>query len=586
MFGKFLSGRNSQKGQGPSKKIEDNLLSAAALANADEMIQDKIINYFISNQSPEALTASNPAITPEQREQISQALASGTISATQINQLLQHIPTPLQDGNATPAQIFQQITSEPREKQILAVATGHNANNWQTVSVADLEHLLAKPLKDQPDYRTPLDFAKFRTKFIDGIKDQATNAQLQSYQRAMDSLENKLYGQQFAYYQQLQLLSNNTDAAEAPTPDTTSPDEAALTEIINEERQATPTEPTPTQPSSTDIPGVTLIGTERSNEILNHAIINGDPWLQGGTEYRLGITNLLASGLVPTYEFVLENQTFTFSPPFQLSDGRGAILAYVSSGPTAKVRSYHINVRTGLWHYAPDIIRGPRGEGMTQIGEAFGPMSTVLPTALQQVLSELVKTYGFREITTVNPDFLFAGTAMAYSTQQEYREALSRGQARGDFYQEVDHSPLLTNWQPSGRNKNAPQLISINADLAPNFQAPTVHFLTYSVLAGQVIANAFSSNDKQQIWLFCNDDLGRAWLGEIEIISPLTSTGCRRDWMNAGDMATPLYEYSTQSGNYGDPSDTRKGLIGMWNKYLSKIPVIQEYISWRSRTQQ
>lgn len=587
MFGKVKSGRNKN-----SHNREDNLLSAAMQASkavtADSAIQDRIIAYFAEGKTPASLTAEAVNITPEQRNGIQAELTESKISTSDLEELLLQIASPLQDNSATAGQIFQKIAENPREKQILAVATGYNANNWQNVSEADLKHLLAKPLKNQPDYQTPLGFASFRAKFIEGITAQATPEQLADYHQAMDNLESSLYGRRWDYYQQILLLAGK-DAISTPAEPS---EDAALQEIIAEETGTTTTTPatpipatTPVaaQPLSTNIAGVNAISSERSNEILNHAIISGDPWVQGGNEYRLSISNLLSSGLVPTYELTLENQNIVLSSPFQLSDGRGAILAYLTTPAGAKVRAYYLNTKTGLWHYAPDIIRGARGEGMASIGEAYGATSTMLPVALQDILSDMIKNYGFREITTVNPDFLFAGTAMAYNTQQEYRETLAKGQMRGDFYTEVDKNPIHQNWQTVGKNKNVPQLISVNTNLAPNFSATTMQFTTYSILAGQLNADAFTSNDTSAIWLFCSDEWGRAWLGNIEIVSPLTSTGCRRDWMSAGDLATPLYEYSTQAANYGDPSDTRKGLVGMWTQYLSKIPLLQEYIAWRNQ---
>lgn len=587
MFGKVKSGKNKKRSG------EDSLLSAAMQANrtvtADPALQDRVAAYFANGNNTEVLTAEAVSVTPEQKDAVHGQLANGQIAVRDLDSFLIQISSPLQDNSTTSSKIFQKIAESPKQKQILAVATGYNANNWQNVNESDLQHLLAKPMNGQPDYQTPVGFAVFRKKFIDGIKAQATPEQLADYQREMDELEEKLYGRRFDYYQQILLMTGKDMIANPAEPN----EETVLQEIIAEETKpasvveamadvaAQPAE----QPLSTNMPGVKAVSAERSNEILNRAVISGDPWKQDGVEYRLGITNLLSSGLTPAYELTLENLNMVFSAPFQLSDGRGAILAYVMTPDGAKVRAYYLNTKTGLWHYAPDIVRGARGEGMGQIGEAYGASSTMLPVALQDTLSDMVKNYGFREITAVNPDFLFAGTAMAYATQQEYRETLAKGQMRGDFYQEVDKTPIHQNWQTVGK-KNVPQLISVNANLAPNFAQATARFTTYSILTGQVGADSFASNDTQAIWLFCSDEWGRAWLGNIEIVSPLTSTGCRRDWMTAGDLATPIYEYSTQAAGYGDPSDTRKGLVGMWNQYLSKIPLLQEYIAWRNKANQ
>ncbi len=603
MFGKIKSGLGQMS---RSQKSQDNILNAgnaaAAQIPANPPLQAKIIAYFANGKNPNALTTKAPTPTPGQRQQVQAQLASGKISTPDIQAfLLQVAPTPTQLDN-----IFQQISQTPRERQILAVATGYDASNWQNLNLADLQNFLAAPTKGEIDYRTPVGFAKYRQQFLEGIKPQAAPEQMAAYQAAMDQLERHLYGAQFDYYQQIQLLKQNQSTAE-PTPATA--EDAAFQAIIAEEThtaQPTPAANLPTalsaqaanpssqpatitpsnsaQPlSSNNYSVLTAVTPERSAEVLARATIAGDPWRQDGNDYRLTTTNLASSGLTPAYEMTLDQQTILFSEPFQLSDGRGAILGYALNNDTVKVRSYYLNNKTGLWHFAPDIIRGPRGEGMSQIGEGYSLASTMLPVALQQQLCELSRVRGFRELTTVNADFVFAGTTDAYNTQQDYREALARGQMRNDFYKEVDKTPIAENWQPSGKNKNVPQLLSINANLAPNFQAFVNKFTSYSILAGQVSAESFQSHDGQAIWLFCSDDWGRAWVGNIETISPVTSTGCRRDWMAAGDMVTPLYVPSTQSANYADPNDTRKGLVGMWNQYLSKIPVIREFCAQRGK---
>ncbi len=582
MFGKIKSGntKNSRHHQ-----LYD-VMSIQPTVAADTELQDKIIAYFSNGKKIEALEV---AVTAGQRENVTNQLRDGKISERELSEFLRQVVSKWPNHD-TPEMIFQQISQLPKQKQILSVITGHNAANWQTVSVEDLKNLLTQPLSGQPDYRTPLGFAKFRTKFLAGIKAQATPEQMSAYCQAMDGLERKLYGKSFDFYQQIQLLQQDSlgiseemlaEAFADPS------DDANIQEIITEELRGTTLAVAPTIQATKPLPSTSswiALSPERSNEILNRAMIDGDPWVQDGNEYRLGGSTLVSSGLTPAFEMSVNDQGMAFSTPFQLGDGRGAVLGYIYNNDGAKVRSYYINPKTGLWHFAPDTIRGARGEGLGQIGEGYGLTSTMLHFALQKGLSDLVKERGFREITNVNPDFLFAGTAPAYNNLQDLREAIARGQARNDFYREVDNMPILSNWQSSGKNKNAPQLISVNTYLAPNFQAPVIRFGTYSTLAGQVLVDCFPSRDGQATWVFCSDDWSRCWLGNLEISSPITSTGCHRDWAQAGDLATPIYEYSTQAAGYGDPSDTRKGgLVGMWNQYLSKIPLMQEYLSWRNQ---
>ncbi len=605
MFGNLLSGRSQKngsredgqksswksgvgfgrkKGQKQSQSAKDKKLQKVQ-AQLDEQMQNRIIAYFANGQKMELVPAGAVEVTPMQREKVTQELQERKISARELEKFLLQILSPMQDLETNLPGIFQRIIANVREKQILAVAAGYNASNWEKFGLEDLKNWLIKTTPT--NYQTPIGFASFRTQFLEGIKDQATLEQLDEYIQAMDDLERQLYDQRFAYYQQMQLLARPV-VEETPTEATeTLEDGPALQAIIAEEQSQQVVAPVESQPvvaaPATKTSTMTPIAPERSNNILSQSVIEADSWVQGGVEYRLSTANLVSGGLAPTYLTNLDGREIAFSVPFTISDGRGVIIGYVLDNNVAKVRSFYLNPRTGLWHYAPEIFRGARGEGMGRIGEGYGLESTMLPVVLQDQLSDLVKTQGFAEITTVNPDFLFAGTAMAYNSQQEYRDLLMQGKARGDFYKEIDREPINRSWQPRGNAKNAPQLISVNMNLAPDFQQLLGQFATYSSLVGQVAANYYPARDEQELWLFCSDEMGRSWVGNIELVSSVTTVGCRRDWLQAGDMVTPLYEHSTKAGNYGDPSDTRKGLVGMWNQYLSKIPVIQEYVAQRKR---
>ncbi len=582
-YNKLMFGKLKRVGTKNLKRGRNAGLDEYGEMQPNEQLQNRVVWYFANGEKAERMPEGVVEVTPEQKQKVIKDLHAGAITRKQIERFLLQVLSPLQDLKTNLSGMYQQIVKDKRQKQILAVATGHDMRNWQSVDEEDLENLLSKPAQGQLDYRTPVGFATFRAKFLNGIKDQATPEQMQEYIRAMDGVELGLYGRRFEYYQQILLMGGAT----AKRTETNKADDELLEAVFAEEatNKKTPEEqkvtPVAANVHSVQVSGAVTVSPERSREILSKAVIKGDVWVQDGAEYHLEVANLMSGGLVPIYEIAVEGETILLSEPFQLSDGRGAMLGYVVTETGAKVRGYYLDMKTGLWHFAPDIIRGARGEGLGQIGEAYGLASTMLPIVLQNTMSGIVKAGGFREITAVNPDFLFAGTAMAYNTPQEYRDSLLQGRMRGDFYKEVDRSPVNEGWQPNGKTKNVPQLISVNTDMAPNFQNNIVRFATYSMLAGQVAVNGFMANDGQLVWSFCNDDWGRAWLGNVEVVSPMTSTGCRRDWMTAGDLATPLYEYSTQAGNYGDPNDTRKGLVGMWNQYLSKIPLLQEYVQWR-----
>lgn len=574
MFGKIKSGRTKSS----REKIQKSVKKARELSDysnvaADEQQQAKVVLYFMNGRKVAAIPEGRAEVSEAGREKIIDELKSGKITTAEIEKFLSQVTMPLVESGAKMGEIFREIVKSPKQKQILAVATGHDVRNWQTVDEADLRNLLDKPLKGQIDYRTPVGFAKFRESFLEGIEAQASSEQMVEYNRAMDALEEKIYGRRFDYYRQIRLMMGSEKVAlmamvEEPLNEPVVVDE--LAEIITEEKPA----------GVTTVVAATMntVTPERSEQILAATVITGDAWQQDGNEYNLNTASLTNGGVTPAYEVNVNGFSVALSVPFQLSDGRGAILGYAATSEGWKLRSYYLNPRTGMWYFAPDIIRGPRGEGMAQITEGYGAASTILPSVLQQKLTEIVKANGFREITTVNADFLFAGSCAAYNSLQEWREALSRRQMRNDFYTQVDAEPVSMNWQPSGRNKNVPQLLSVNAEVAPNFQVKVAGFQTYSILAGQVMVESFAANDGEANWVFCSDDWHRTWIANIEMVSSITSVGCYKTWMQAGDMVTPLYEYSTQAGSYGDAADTRKGVVGMWNYYLSKIPVIQGYL--------
>lgn len=528
---------------------------------ADDKIQAVIISYFTNHKNPKNLSETNPSITKEQRQTFLHQLANKKISPKDEADFLKQLPaSPL-----TPEKMFKKISSNLRQKQILAVVTGHNVNNWKEVNLSDLKSLLQEPSKHRPDYSTPVGFADLRERFLNGIRSQAAPKQYSNYIQSIDALEEILYGERFNYYQQLLLLhdlANNPETAADPKP----------------KAEETPSNEPPLElPSSSHL---VPIPSERREQILSRTVFDGDVWRQNGQDYHLGTSNLLNAGLTPAFSITIDKQSIYLSEPFQLSDNNTAVIAYIPFGDNLKPRSYYRTQTQGIWRYLPDYIRQNDGNGFGWYGEGYSSESITLPIQLQQALSELEESQGVKTITTTNPDFLFAGTTIAYNSRQDYREALNANRMRGDFYREVSSTPVNPEVEPlsANRRKSAPQLLSVNANMAPNFAKTIATFNTYSSLVGPLSAAAYISNDEQYHWLFYSDYRGRAWISDIEAVSPLTSTGCRRDWIIMSDIATPLYEYSTRANGYGDPSDTRRSHTCMWNNYLSKIPLIQEYL--------
>lgn len=465
--------------------------------------------------------------------------------------------------------MFTAISSDQHQKQILAILTGHNSSNWQQVSQDSLHNFL------QNTAPAPSDFSPLRKKFLKNISASATPGQYRKYVSAMDALESTLYTspkQPTQANKTPEIQANGASLrntfeelqsygeGERINPATTGADDATRESIAR----------------ANLLPQISALSPALAEQLLSRAVIDGDAWIQAGQEYRLSTSNLITAELTPLYELTLDSTPIALSTTFELSDGCPALIAYVSTPSGTKVRSFYLDQKSGLWRYAPSTIRGPRGEGFSQATDGYSPESTTLPYALQKAAANILQIHGAKPITITSPDFLFAGTAPAYNTVQEFRDALLSGQTRGDFYREVYRDPI---YSTPTRSRSAPQLLSVNTAMSPDFNQLIVSYASNATLLGALEIRVFPSHDQQYFWSFCRDNRGRTFISNLETSGPVTSTGCRQTWADAGDLATPLYVPSHQASGYGDPTDTRNRQVGMWNTYLSKIPLIQEFLS-------
>lgn len=499
----------------------------------------------------QTLQGEAPRVTPGQREDFLQRLAHGEITAKDEHNFLLLIPSPLQDQAVDAPRIFEQITADARGRQILAVAAGKNAANWQDLSPTAVTMLLTAVQEDGDDYRTPVGFIKLRRHFLKGIHPRSSEQVYQSYVRSMNDLEQHLYGERLDYFRDFELLRH-------------------------EARKYAETKPVArTRPEAVRLEALT---DERSAEILGKAVIEGDAWIGGGIERSLNAHHLTLAKLVPRFAVKLDDAEIGLSDCFQVSPGRIAVVAYVPTSDGVKVRTFYQN-GTDLWRYLPDYTR--RADGKIDfycIG--VGAESVTLPIVLQEALARLVARKGVRVMTgAYDPEFLAAGTAYAYDSRQDYQMQWSYGRMRGDYYQEVSADPVNHDFDNNSNNhRKAPYTLSVDYNRSPNFDHQVASFELELPEVGKVKAEGFASYDEQYRWLFCRDSKDRVWIGGVEVISPLTATGLRRDWAIMGDLMTPLYEPTSQAGIYGDRNDVKGARQCMWSNYLSNIPLIQEYL--------
>lgn len=355
-----------------------------------------------------------------------------------------------------------------------------------------------------------------------------------------------------------------------------------LTKVLLEDKKKVVSQPVVAQPLVADLPEVKRLTSEKAESILTRVLIEGDAWRQNDHEYRLNVHHVMRAELMPAYGVKFEGKDLYFSVPFQLTNGRLAILGYIQTDDGVKMRAFYRCQTQGLWRYVPDYVRDTgRLSGIGAFGIGYGDRSLWLPIGLQAVLSQIEAQAGSKKITVANPNFFLAGTVKAYDSLVSYREALTSGRTEGDYYKEVANEAFNHDFKYLGSRKEAPQTLAINAEKAPDFSKMTASFTTHSNMAGEISAEAFLSKDGSYEWLFCRDRKGRVWVAQVEARSELTSLMLRREWLFMGDLMTPIYDYSRRTGGYGDSRDVKGPCQGMWTKYLSKIPLIQEYVKLR-----
>lgn len=502
------------------------------------------------------MTSENPEVTTKQRQKVSQKLAKGEITSEDEANFLLLIEGPLKTVGAE--KMFETLSADPRQTQILAVAVGMNASNWQQVDQTAMKKMLTSLQTDGDDYRTPVGFASLKAHFLKGIRPRANEQVYRHYVQSMQELERVLYGERVDYYQEFEKLRKEL---------------AGQTAVLPEEGNDAVMVAQPKKK-------LTTVAAIQSGEMLGRAVIEGDAWRHGNMEKYLTTHDLMETRLGPTYEVEVGGMKICLSEIFPLANGDVAVMAYVLAGKNIKVRTFYRAAQQTLWRYLPDYTRKADGE-INRYLSGVSTESVTLPIELQEALVRIEKKRGIKTWMTPNyaPEFFVAGTAWGYDSLQDYQAAWHYGRLKGDYYTEVSMVASNHDYGVNGpKQKKAPYTLAIDAERSPDFGKKWVEFELETADAGTVRAEGFKSHDEQYLWLFARDRLGRAWVLQVEAVSPITSTGLRRDWLEMGDFTTALYEPTKEAGIYGDRDDTKGARQCMWKNYLSNIPLIQEYV--------
>ena len=528
---KFNNGHNT-----PTSPAEDSL----SLIEKSPRQQDKLIKATITN-NPDVYNQPQANVYPEERRYFEKMIAEDTFINTHIRNTINHIGAPI--DSHTPEEVFQPISGDKHLRRILAYATGAGSQNYQYVNSNSIQDFLNR-------YPSPMDYDEPSNELLQNVQENNSAEKYQEYLGDMQDFKYIMYGKQQEYWDQAKLMRQEALAASAENQDTTQ----APTEQLS--REMLPNSP---------------------ENILKRAVIDGDPYTVDGYDYTLTPEALEQAGLDPRHEVLIDNKEIHLSDVFK-ARGYNAAIAYVE-GDDGKVhtRSYYQSKSSGSWRYLPDYVAEDDSGHPSWFGKAYSEDSLTLPFELQQSLNH-ISAQGTTDTSNIDPEFLFFGTAKKYSSKDDYIRLRRNGLLRGDFYQEVAPAPQYDFGRLSP-DKHPPEYINIDGTNAPDFRTALGSTKINSSLYSNATAELYPSLNRNLYFSFCTvDHPAKAWISSIETTSPITSTGCRSNWVSAGDISTPLYEYKTQADGYGDYRDSKGFYQSMWANYLSKAPLIRRFL--------
>lgn len=500
--------------------------------------QDKLIKFLATNEARH-LYERSVELTDDERERVLEKLAFDQIAPEKLRELLLAIETPIEKtGNPkNPTELFEKIEMSKQIRGLIARGVYGDPRRRDALTAADLGALYEK-------YQDPASLEDTMLPFLFEIETYNGPAKRKEYEDCLRALLATVYGKRHNYWEQMKLLRRDAESRFGK--------ERLETYHIDE------------------------IDQKEATALMDRVEIHGDDLFGKKLTPEL----LKERGLEPHYRVEIGKTVLWFSSrPYELAKKRIAVMAYIESEGKLVARSYYRSNTHGIWKYLPNYL-SREGERIQWYGKGHSEESISLPIALQRALARL----GEREapLKIPEPEFIFAGTA---------RDAGRAQAAEATFFREVESRPreldgnfyLDFNERRRGRKVAPEELTFRNPEQAPNFGRMLAGWLQETNLYGTISVEAFPSKDGTLRYLFCRDHQGRAWIGAIEdVTSELQSTGLRAEWVRGGDLLTTVYAHDEEDGGYGKADPALGSYRDMWPNYLSKVPVIQEYLRARS----
>lgn len=525
---------------------------------------------------------------------------SGALTDDRKSAFLREITPPIYTKGNSPEKVFQNLNSR-QELRILSTLSGHGFDGMKELQPNDLKVALAEA-------PTPVEFETFEQAFMEHIRDYNSPEKFREYETSMANFKQKLFGKRLEYYGAIKRLEHkahqkqressardrvlnaynqNPLASNYPKKDLgyLSPKMQAVYQVPTSESQISPNSLNsapesnyPFSESNREILRKThfhILSSPEAKNYLEQGQVDGDQYIYQGKVYELSSDKLKQLGLEPKYGLSLPGANIGLSNIYKNSHGHNAVTAYVQTAKGTKVCTYYHSKSHGVWRYLPDYVakNDPNALNVDYYGKGYSADSVTLPSETQFVLDLITQNNQTLDLDPVRSNFAFFGTAKRYNGDT-YQNAQRNGQLRGDYYQEISRLPIYNLSTPNGRSN--PQSLDISGSFAPVFVYPENSHYTNSNTYGRINVEQFASANNKLRYTFNRNSENHAWINNIEVNSPISSTGLHTEWIKPGDYNTPLLEYAHQSGGYGE--GRHGNYVNMWNNYLSKMPIIQKYL--------
>ncbi|MCP5104144.1 MAG: hypothetical protein GY950_12230, partial [bacterium] len=397
--------------------------------------------------------------------------------------------------------MLEKIKPDRRVSGILSFFTRCSLYRRHEIEAEDILEFLKK-------YPNPYRFQDKARDFLLMIEVFNTTAKRELYETAMKTFMELLYGKQFEYLMQINLIKKEAKQVYFEK-----------SNICREVLRALSVEPA---------------AAEEAEEVLKLTEVHGSPF--NGKSLTPAI--LTQKGLQPKYKLSIKGFEMGFcSSAYRIAQGRIAAIAYMSKNGKWITRSYYLSNSHAVWRYLEGYAMVEGRIVSYGIGGKRG--STDLPMIFQKALSLIVRD---PEVVIQLPDgdneFIFAGTSynIAFKISEKHGSSPDTGIKT---VAAIESSPqkLGGNFYSTEEKLIPPEkVIFSDQNQVPDFSKFITGWKSQSSVYGKVTYEVFLSRDDRLIYTFCRDDGGRIWLGCIENHSAIQPAGIRATWVDGGNL--------------------------------------------------